>query len=724
MAEIHSAKFIGPNIDMGTRASVFFKKFRAENVKKASLQITAKGVYVACLNGKRVGDFFLAPGWSEYFSRILYQTYDITDMLGRDNELIVTVGWGWFFHRVYGQTHSDLGLCAALVLEKEDGSVQTILTDESWDFGDGPVVYDDFYKGETYDSRRETRVLGKAVEIPRFSKELVPTDGEKLCEHERFPAQKLIITPAGETVIDFGQNLAGHVEFKTAGKYGDELVVRHAEVLDANGNFYLDNLRAADNRICFICDGKPHIYKSQFTYQGFRYIRLEGFGDDISLSDFTAIAVYSDIRRIGYFRCSDDRLNKLFENTIWGQKSNYVDIPTDCPQRDERQGWTGDAYMDLVSALYSFDVEKFYKKWLEDMRLSQADDGRIPNVVPLMDLWSEPRSIHSSAIMSAVGIPWKLYLTYGNRQIIAGHFDAEKRLVDWMLSTQIKDGLWATSGELGDWLALDGEEGSYHGSTEGRLLYTAYAAQAVSLFIKQGAALGKDMSEYRKHFDKIRSSFIKRFVGEDGRMIQETQSACVYALAFNLCDDKATIAKQHRELIKKWGHLTTGMGSPNDLFALSDNGNEDVAYDILLRTEYPSWLYAVERGATTLWEHWDGLKPDGTMWNPDMNSFNHHACCVVADWLYGAIAGIRTDENAPGFKHFFIKPIVDSRLDYASASIETRYGTVKSGWKREVGSIVYEFTVPEGTTATLCVGNNKADYGPGSYSFTSGEALR
>ncbi len=717
--EILFSSFIGPTEDVGTCALVLEKRFEAGGGDAASLQITAKGVYAAEINGRPVGDFFLAPGWTEYFTRIQYQTYDVTELIRPgENVIRVTVGWGWFFHRIYGQSHSDLALIAALVLRDGAGGKTVIPTDESWDWGTGPWIYDDFYKGETYDANRDVVLRGKAAKKPFFCREIVPQQGEILREQERLPARRVFVTPRGETVIDFGQNLAGHVEFRVAGRRGETVVLRHAEVLDRDGNFYLDNLRAADNRVTFVCDGKPHVFKTRFTYQGFRYVRLEGFSDEIRPEDFTAVAVWSDMKRTGRFACGEPLLERLYENQLWGQRGNYVDIPTDCPQRDERQGWVGDARMFLRAGCYNYDTDRFFRKWLRDLKYGQALDGRVPTVSPLMDFWWDPSRAPTGDSMMAVSyMPWQLYLMYGDKEILREMFEPMRLAADWIRG-KLEDGLWQSDVNFGDWLALDGEPDSYTGATPGVLIYNAFAIYGLRFTVKTCEVLGCDAAGFRTLYDEMRRAYVRRFIGPDGRMTVDTQSACVYTLAFGLADDPAPIAAQHRELIARWGRRTTGMGSPYDLHALSENGNGRLAWDLLLSETYPSWLYAVKAGATTMWEHWDGIRPDGTMWDPAMNSFNHHACGAVGDWLYGRAAGILPDETAPGFARTLFRPLPDERVGWLSASLETRFGMVRSGWRVEDGAVAFDLTVPEGTTGLFDACGVRCELTPGRHRFS------
>ena len=507
--------------------------------------------------------------------------------------------------------------------------------------------------------------------------------------------------------------MTGYVEFRIKGTPGAQATISHGETLDRDGNFYNANYRSARAQIKFTCDGEEHIYKSALTFFGFRYIRLENWPDEVKKENFTAIVVHSDIRRTGYFECSDETVNKLFKNIIWGQKSNFLDVPTDCPQRDERLGWTGDAQVFVRTASLNFDVERFFKKWLRDLAADQGRDGCVPHVIPNIFDDMGGSSAWSDA---AVICPWEIYRTYGDKKILEDQFDSMKAWIDWMRERS-ENGRRSGGFHFGDWLGLDSPEGSYKGSTPDDLIATTYYKYSTELFIKAAHALGRDVSEYENIPAEAAAAFRREYM-ENGRVKNATQTACVLALYFDITDDRAATATQLNELVKRAGHLETGfVGTPYLLHALSDNGYAETVYDLLLRREYPSWLYPISKGATTVWEHWDGIKPDGTMWSTDMNSFNHYAYGAVADWMYGAAAGINSDPDRPGFEHIIFRPVTDRRLDFVKASIDTRRGTVASEWRRENGRIKYIFTVPEGCGASAVIDGEKHEVGAGTHEF-------
>lgn len=699
--------------------TVYLKNFRcAAKAEKAILEITALGVYEAKLNGERVGDFILAPGWTSYLNRLQVQSYDVTNLLKTENSLEVTVGQGWraIANKRDGSDflgYRDTALIAELTIVYADGTAESIVTDSSWTARESKLRYTNIYDGDIYDATFKAGSARHCICVDLEKDMLIPQEGEKIVEQERMPALQVIKTPAGETVIDFGQNMTGYVEFRIKGTPGAQATISHGETLDRDGNFYNANYRSADAQIKFICDGEEHTYKSALTFFGFRYIRLENWPDEVKKENFTAIVVHSDIRRTGYFECSDETVNKLFKNIIWGQKSNFLDVPTDCPQRDERLGWAGDAQVFVRTASLNFDVKRFFKKWLRDLAADQGRDGCVPHVVPNIFDDMGGSSAWSDA---AVICPWEIYRTYGDKAVLEEQFDSMKAWIDWMRERS-ENGRRSGGFHFGDWLGLDSTEGSYKGSTPEDLIATAYYKYSTELFIKAAHALGRDVSEYENIPTEAATAFRREYM-ENGRVKNATQTACVLALYFDITDDRAATATQLNELVKRSGHLETGfVGTPYLLHALSDNGYAETAYDLLLRREYPSWLYPISKGATTVWEHWDGIKPDGTMWSTDMNSFNHYAYGAVAGWMYGAAAGINSDPDRPGFEHIIFRPVTDRRLDFVKASIDTRRGTVASEWRRENGRIKYIFTVPEGCCASVIIGGEKHEVGAGTHEF-------
>ena len=686
-------------------------------VKSARLQATALGVYDIALNGRKAGSEVLAPGWTNYRKRLQYQTYDVKGLLNEGANLLrIEVGTGWRMHaREHDWKQPGLGgketaLIAALALEYEDGSAQALYTGEGWQCRLSKTRYSNIYNGETYDAGFEDLLLrpAKVLEYPKEI--LIPLQGERIVENERLPVREMFTTPAGELVLDFGQVVTGYVEFRIEGPAGAQGVLRHAEILDAAGNFYTTNLRAAKQEVAFLCDGHAHTYKPKFTFQGFRYVQPKDWPCAVQPEDFTAIVVHSEMKRTGHFECSDPLLNRLFENIVWGQKGNFLDVPTDCPQRDERLGWTGDAQAFCRTATYLFDCERFFAKWLADLASEQFANGGIPHVIPRMHWEGDSSTGWADA---AVICPWQLYLSYGDKEILRRQFASMKAWVDYMIARS-KKGLWLRKGHFGDWLCLDKKP------TPHEVLQNAFFAYSTGLLIKAGEVLGIPMEAYKAQWARTAEAFRRAYV-KKGRMACNTQTACVLALYFGLVEGETaqSVAAQLAQLVREAGHLKTGfLGTPYLLHVLSGSGCADLAWDLLLRREYPSWLYPVTRGATTVWERWDGQRPDGSFQDPGMNSFNHYAYGAVGDWMLGCAAGIQTDETQPGFKHIIFAPLADPRLDYLTGEIETRHGLVRSGWRRTEGGVAYEFTVPEGCTAEIRIGGEVIEMGPGTKTVT------
>ncbi len=725
MKNILNAQWIKSSQIIPDSEICFCKSFTAKKaIKSATLEATAYGVYETKINGKRVGDFIFAPGWTSYRNRLLVETYDVTDMLAAENEIVMGVAPGWKaglprdgkkFFESYLASKEIAALCA-LEIEYEDGDKEIICTGDDWKCRKGSTVYSDIYNGCEFNPMFVGEEIPVAV-FPHSKKNLLDRDGEKIVENERLEVKEIIITPKGETVLDFGQNMTGYVEFKIKGKKGEVATVYHAEVLDAQGNFYTDNLRSAKAKTVFHCDGEEHVFKPSYNFYGFRYIKLENWSDEVKKENFTAIVVHSQLKRTGSFACSDERLNKLYSNVIWGQKGNFLDVPTDCPQRDERLGWTGDAQVFVKTASYNFDVNKFFEKWLADLRADQRDWGAVPHVIP--DIFSEDNVCSAAWADASTVCPWQMYLTYNNKELLKKSIDSMKSYLGFIDEWKW-DGIWAKTPHFGDWLNLDASSSEdCSAGTDKDLIATAYYIYSTEILIKTLRIFGEDFSVYTERRDESIAAFRREYM-QNGRIKPEfaTQTACVLAVHFGISDNIPETAAQLNELVTECGHLKTGfVGTPYLLHALSDNGYAETAYSILLREEYPSWLFSVKMGATTIWEHWDSLREDGSMWSTSMNSFNHYAYGSVADWLYGKAAGIQTDEAAPAFKHIIFAPLTDSRLEWLEAAIETENGKVGAGWKKIDGAVEYEFTVPEGSTATVILGADKTEIGAGTHKF-------
>ena len=722
-----NANWIRPLSDMGEIAPLFSKGFMLlENtdIKTATLYITALGVYEAQLNNIRVGDFILAPGWTSYHKRLQYQAYDVTSMLHKKNRLEILVGKGWFRGRLPGWTtdctyqaslqQNPAGLIAQLEITYEDGSSLIVKTDDSWNVSESNVRFSEIYDGEIYDASKDYTIQSTpAICFDGPFGILIPQQGELVKEQERIAAANLFTTPKGEIVIDFGQNITGYVEISLKAHSGDTVSLSHAEIMDSEGNFYTENYRGAKALYHYTCQDGWQTYKPHLTFFGFRYIRVNQFPGGIqnaSLENFTAIAVHSDMKRTGWLSCSDPLLNRLFDNIIWGQKGNFLDVPTDCPQRDERLGWTGDAQVFVRTACLNYDAETFFTKWLADMAIDQKENGCIGAVIP--DL------LQNTTVSAAWGdaatiCPWEVYLAYGNPKILQQQFVCMKKWVDFITHTTTTPYLWTGGEHYGDWLGLDAPSGSYKGSSREDFIASAFYAHSTSLLIKAGTVLQKDMSSYKELYKNIVTTFQKTYPR------YETQTECILAAHFHLAPDCQAAADQLAQMILSCGtKLQTGfVGTPYLLHVLSQYGYSELAYSLLLRRQYPSWLYPVTKGATTIWEHWDGIMENGDFWSSDMNSYNHYAYGSVADWVYGVAAGITPLEEAPGYAKVRIAPTPDIRLDWLTARLDTRHGEIVSKWKQHDTVWRYEITTP--VDAEIIIDGVSHTVKPGTYYYYS-----
>ena len=733
------AKWITPNLEedetKSNPAPMLRREFSVKKkVERARLYASAMGLYEMELNGKRVGDEYFTPGWTSYDFRYQYQTYDVTGLLKNGtNCLGAMLGDGWFRGRIAwgGKRNSygkKLALLAQLVIRYTDGTQEIVGTDDNWKASTGPILESDIYNGETYDARLEKtgwKEAGyddkawKSVTVMDAPKaKVVAQAGPAVKEIEEIQPAKILKTPAGDTVIDMGQNMVGWVKFRVTAPAGTTITLRHAEVLDSAGNFYTENLRSAQEKIRYTTKGQgPEIYQPHFTFQGFRYVAVSGWPGEVKAEDFTGVVVHSAMARTGNFESSSPLLNQLQHNIIWGQKGNFVDVPTDCPQRDERLGWTGDAQVFAGTASFNHDTAWFYTKWLKDVALDQEDDGAVPYVIPNVLSHETRKGEAASAGWAdvAVVLPWTVYQAFGDKRILEEQYPSMKAWVEYMRRQAGESYLWKSGSSFGDWLAFATTRADYPGATTDKdLIQTAYFARSTALLAKTAKVLGKTegAKEYESLEEKIKRAFQEEFVTSKGRLSSNTQTAYALALAFDLLPEamRPEAAARLAADVKKFGHLTTGfLGTPVLCQALSDYGYLDEAYLLLNRKEYPSWLYPVTKGATTIWERWDGAKPDGSFQNPSMNSFNHYAYGAIGEWMYRVVAGIEIDEKQPGYKHILIQPRPGGGLTYAKASVETLYGHVESGWKLADGKMTLHVEVPPNTTATVRLSKAKLE---------------
>ncbi len=689
------ADWIQPSCNTGKVCPLFRKDFIIDNeVDSAVLRITARGVYEATLNGQRVGDFIMAPGWTSYHNRIQVQSYDVTAMLGKNNSIILELAEGWYWRL---EKKKPKAIIAELHITYTDGTEEYIGTDKSWSVAKSRLRFCHLYDGIRYNAALTPAYRYRArVAKDNSQSLLIPQEGEIVKEQERLSVKEVIITPKGETVLDFGQNITGCLEFTVEAKKGQRVAFSFGEILDKNGNFYNANYRKAKAMYKYTCRDGKQTYMPTLTFYGFRYVRVDSYPAEIDPKSFTAVVMHSEMKRTGYIESSDPLLNQLFSNIIWGQKGNFLDIPTDCPQRDERLGWTGDAQVFIKTASYNYDVLKFFRKWLGDVKAEQYENGAVPDFFPSI-YPRKPRI--STAWADAIAIcPWQCYLTYGDTEFLGNMFEPIRKWVDYITKSTNKPNLWFGGSHYADWLELGGKYGDFKGPTRDDLVASAYYANSVNILVKAGKVLGKDVSAYETLYKSIREAFIKEF-RDDFR----TQTEHIMALQFELTDKPQAVADSLTALIHEKGDmLQTGfVGTPYILHVLSRYGYADLAYTLLLRKEYPSWLYPISKGATTIWEHWDGIKPNGDIWPAKMNSFNHYAYGAVGDWMYGVMAGINTVESAPGFRKIHFAPVADDRIDWFKAEIDTPYGKVSSRWWHEDGRVKYEIIAPVESTALI-----------------------
>ncbi|NHN31575.1 family 78 glycoside hydrolase catalytic domain [Paenibacillus sp. S3N08] len=731
---ITTAQLRNPEVE--EPADLFRKAFEINGqVTKATVYATALGLYELTLNGSRVGEDLFSPGWTSYTKRLQYQTYDVTTHLqngGNALGMMVADGWykgnmGWKDRRnLFGSERAAL---LQLHITFEDGSEQVVISDDSWTTSEGAIQLSEIYHGETYDARLEKQGWDtfsySATATDWIAAAIYDHPKEQLIAQENEPARiveqlkpiAIFQTPSGETVLDMGQNMVGWIRFSVTGEAGQTITLQHAEVLDKEGNFYIGNLRKAKQTNVYICKGEgEESYAPRFTFQGFRYVKVVGYPGDVLPEHFTGCVITTDLATTGQFECSNPLVNQLQRNIVWGQIGNFLDVPTDCPQRDERLGWTGDAQAFIRTSAFNRNVAPFFTKWVRDLKADQAPDGAVPFVIP--DVL--PDDLHSSSAWgdAAVICPWTIYLCYGDKRLLEEQYDSMKGWVEYQRNQGDNPYLWNTGFHFGDWLGLDAKEGSYKGSTPEDLIATAFYAYSSKLLAQAAEVLGKadDAASYRSLFTKVKEHFRNEFITPSGRLCASTQTGTVLALMFELVEgeQKARVIQTLVKLVEDQEyHLTTGfVGTPYLCHVLSENGHHDVALKLALQESFPSWLYPVTQGATTIWEHWDGVKADGSFWSDDMNSFNHYAYGAIGDWLYQVVAGIDTDHQEAGYKLIKLRPRIGEGFEYAKATLDSMYGEIYSGWElndSHSGQWTANLSIPANTTAELFLPNAKLE---------------
>ena len=716
-------------------------------VTRATLHATAHGVFEAHLNGQPVSDDVLSPGWSSYEWRLRYRSYDVTALLQPTSVLGIALGNGWFRGRLgwggaralYGK---ELAALAQLEVEFSDGYVQTVVTDESWTAGPSAVLINDLYDGQAIDARR----YSDAWLEPGFSDEawtgvhpaeldfstLTPYIGPPVRRQEELPPIKIWTSPTGKTLVDFGQNLVGWIRASVQGPAGTTITLRHAEVLEKEelGTRPLRTAKATDR---FILSGGEDVFEPTFTFHGFRYVEVDGWPGELTSDTLTAVVVSSELRRIGEFECSDEMLNQLHRNVVWGLRGNFLDVPTDCPQRDERLGWTGDIAVFTPTASYLFDVDDFLRDWLKDLAAEQqATDGLVPSVVPdVLKYVERPAGWpipDTTAIWSdaAVWVPWSLWWAYGDLQVLADQFDsmvAHVRRIESKLSTT---GLWDEGFQFGDWLdptAPPDEPGVSR--ADNGVVATACLYRDAHIVRDAATLLGRheDAEHFASLAERTRAAFNEHYVRPEGIIHSDAETPYALAIVFGLLDpeDEQLAGKRLADLVAESGyHIRTGFaGTPFITHALTQTGHLEAAYRLLLQTECPSWLYPVTMGATTIWERWDSMLPDGTINPGQMTSFNHYAFGAVAYWMHQIIGGIAPLE--PGYSRVLIAPQPGGDIRWARSSLESRHGKISVSWSQDHdGPIELDVAVPDGVTALVQLpGTPAQELGRGQHHVSS-----
>lgn len=729
------APFVG-EIHPVFRKILFLEQAQYDRIKLARLYVCGLGLYEVHINGEKVGDSYLTPYFTDYRYWKQYQTYEVQGMLKPgENQIDVFLGNGWYKGRLgytnKGQLKEYYGrqfrLLADLYVKERDGKSYVIGTDESWMALKSPIIVSGIYDGEMYDARMEaalTKVPERQkqyailADVPKG--ELCPMIGVHVRKHEVLKVKEIITTSIGETVLDFGQEITGWVAFWADAPAGKKITLQYGEVLQ-DGKFYRDNLRSAQAEYCYVSNGKKQFTRPHFTFYGFRYVKVTGMKVDASNVDmFEAWALYSDMEETGFPQTSNDKVNQLISNTKWSQKDNFLDIPTDCPQRDERLGWTGDAQIFSCAASYHMQTPAFFRKYMKDMRIEQKEKGgAVPYVVPDIltlarqmnaepefdmskDEWGEAgASVWGDA---ATILPWNLYLHYGNQEWLKEQYDNMKQWIDFVIHMDKTycggKNLWTCGFHFGDWLYLDSEGDSREGGTDKYFVASMFYMQSAVLVAKAANITGhkEDVAYYQNIAANVRESIRKTYVSAPGHLTIRTQTAYVLGIWFHLFEEEEMQAAGETlcQLLRdNQGHLATGfVGTAYLCHALSETGHLEEAYDLLLNEEYPGWLYEVNLGATTIWERWNSLLPDGTISSTGMNSLNHYAYGVIVEWIYRYVCGLSHTEDGPGGKKMCFAPKPSRKLDWAYVSYHSAAGDYEAGWKWKGEKIEIQLRVP------------------------------
>jgi len=683
-----------------------------EDIVSARLYVSALGLYEVWLNGRRVGEDYFTPGWTDYQQRVQYQSYDVTDLLHTgDNALGVILADGWFSGYLLWENNRNVFGCptrllAQLEITYTDGRVETLASDDGWKTATGPLLSADIYHGETYDARQELAGWSEAgFDDAAWLPARIHAPTEATLNASASPRVRKIreIAPLGISqpvpgafIFDLGQNMTGwaRLNLPATTPAGTAITLRFAEVLNPDGTLYTTNLRSAKCTDQFISAGGAAQYEPRFTFHGFRYVEVSGFPGEPSLDTITGIVLHSDTPSTGSFTCSHPMLNQLQHNIEWGQRSNFLEVPTDCPQRDERLGWTGDAQVFIHTAAFNMHVAGFFTKWMADLCDAQSLSGAFPMVAP--DVLGKKEGDGGAGWADAAIIcPWTVYRCYGDTRLLDTYYPAMVRYLDYLGAVNQR-----TRHCFGDWL-------NHNDPTPADLIGHAFYAYDARLMAEIATALGKeaDAAAYHDLFARLKAAFIAEYVTPHGRLVGDSQTAYVLALHFDLLPDAlrpAAAGYLAQRIHERTDHLSTGfLGTPYLLAALAENGHLDLAYKLLLNEDFPSWGYPIKHGATTMWERWDGWRHDAGFQDPGMNSFNHYAYGAVGDWMYQNIAGLDLAPQQTGYQHSIIRPRPGGGVTGAGATLHSVYGQIAVAWQLADGQFTLDATVPPNTTATV-----------------------
>lgn len=716
--------FITPAFPVGQSPrdpAVYFRKtFQIQGkVQKATLYVTAIGLVESHLNGETVGDEVLAPGWTSYRNRLKVSVHDVTHLIQQgENALGAIVGEGWAVGRVgYDNRRNHYSDRPALYLQLEldyGNRTETVCTDHTFRCNTGPILENSLYDGEVYDARLDMPGWDQkgfddrgwtgveTFEWPRESLFVGTFDPIRRTQH--LSVQEVITTPSGKTVLDFGQNLSGWVRLTAQGERGTEITLRHAETL-THGEFDPTTLRSATSVDRFILKGdEVEVFEPRFTFHGFRYVQVEGYPGQVKGENFTAVVVHSDMRRTGWLETSNHKLNQLHQNVVWSMRGNFVGLPTDCPQRDERLGWTGDMNAFAPTATFLYDVRGVLGSWLEDLNVEHHQKGFVPWVVPdVLATPSPPTALWSD---TAVSLPWRLYQQYGDLKVLQDNYSSMKKFILDVETRLDETGLWNRGFQFGDWLDPDAPmDNPMGGKTDRYLVASAYLCKTTREMAETARLLGH--AEDHTHFEqlacRVHQAFLHEYITGAGRIVNESSTAYALAITFGLLNEQqqTRAGKQLAQLVQKAGHhISTGFaGTPLVVHALSQTGHLDDAYRLLLEETCPSFLYPLSQGATTVWERWDSIREDGTLNPSGMTSLNHFALGAVADWMHQNIGGLQL--LAPGYQKIGIQPGIGGDLTFARLRHLTPHGEVQIHWELKEQTVTLEVQLPEGTEAEV-----------------------